>query len=156
MLGVMELPYLAGFFDADGGVSLRTRSDSPHSCDLTVYVSQTTTPVLEDFRENFGGRLIGPHSNGANSKPIYRWEASSRQAQATLEALLPWLVVKLPQAAVALEYRRVLNPVGVKISAAERERRKALVRRMKNLNRRGLCDTVPASSSDTQPGGGSS
>lgn len=99
-------PYFAGFFDADGSVSIRPAPGYT----LRVKVTQVAPEVLLLFKARFGGTVAGPYENAglaSGSRPIWRWEASATAAEAFLRAVGPYLIVKRERAEIGLELRRV-------------------------------------------------
>lgn len=68
--------------------------------------------MLERLREMYGGSIHENRSTSSDStrKPHYCWGIVSRQAEAYLRCVLPYLVAKREQADIALEYRE--NGVG--------------------------------------------
>lgn len=120
--------YLAGFFDADGGVSLYRRSDG-FGFALKVYVSQVRPEALKLFHKRFGGRLNGPYENG-QGRPIFRWTAYAKEASQMLQALSPYLTNKQDHARLVERY--------IGLSPKDTKRRTAIYEQIRRLNQRGI------------------
>lgn len=93
-----QLAYYAGYFDGEGCVSVVGRS-------LCARVANTYLPALEDMRAQFGGAI---HSRGADlrRRPQHTLTLYGAHAEDLLNALLPHLREKQPQAYIALQWRR--------------------------------------------------
>lgn len=147
--------YFAGFFDADGCVHIgRKRNAGPgrHHFAFRCQVAQVDVNVLTRFRERFGGSVRGDGRTGERTRtgnPVYQWAVSSREAEAFLRAVLPYLVLKRERAELGLLFREMCTGENVLPRtqldrphvAAKRERilmqRGGLCDRMTVLNRRG-------------------
>ena len=105
----LDIRYVAGLFDADGWITI---NKWPHPgrdyvrYQLFVGVGQVHYPLIRQLKDQFGGLL---HRNDSANKRntrnriCYMWRLSSRNAQSFLISIEPWLVVKKPQAQLAIE-----------------------------------------------------
>lgn len=134
------LPYLAGFFDADGAVMITRPRD--HAQQVLVSASQVVREPLDALATCFGGKvaLRQRPKHVANSRPIFEWRISDRRAAAFLHATLPHLIVKHERAALALCFMDLGRvPSGDQQRGARiRSERARLCDEMTALNRRGL------------------
>ena len=100
-----SIEYLAGFFDGEGSVGVYT-SGTP-SWFLKVQVNQTDTALsrllLGHFRERWGGSITEVRTK---RQPALQYQVGGKKAAAALVELLPHLVLKAPQAALAIEYEQ--------------------------------------------------
>lgn len=112
-----DAAWFAGFFDGEGSISLlilrgRTykkgstlrKEKNPNSLEIRVYIqiSNQCREPLERYKKEFGGYL-GEHSNG-RVKAFYKWGLAGRdRVKKFLQAIQPYLVIKLPQCILALE-----------------------------------------------------
>lgn len=109
----MDMNYVAGYFDGEGFIGLywnkgskdvRYRSGRRGGCWIrAVGINNTYYNVLYDLREEFGGSLRTLREKQGTHKKIYSWTLGSMDGiQAFLDALLPWLREKRPQAETML------------------------------------------------------
>jgi len=112
--GNSHAAYLAGFFDGEGhvGIDVRSAGKSEHSISfiLKVKLTQAASPagveLLEEIATDFGGSL-STKSNGRNPRwsEALEWCATTRNAAAFLEYLLPYLRIKKRQAEIGLAFQ---------------------------------------------------
>ena len=99
--------WAAGFFDGEGCVGVYHNQGRYV---LSVSVSQGRREPLEILLAMFGGSIQRDYRPGGyNGKGTYSWRISGNKAAKALKAMLPFLVVKLAQAEVALEFFEI-NP----------------------------------------------
>ena len=96
------LPYIAGFFDGEGCISIQKHHGNGAYV-LWVSITNTSPEPLRLMKEHWGGHfvLIRRHDPQSN---IYRLYLSTRRAATFIEDVLPYLIIKKPQAELALEY----------------------------------------------------
>ena len=138
------LAYAAGIFDGEGTVGirvLRKKGNAEKKYHSVVVAITSTEPVLTNWLQiNFGGRVNPAHKENAarNYKDAWKWTLLARHAAAFLTAIYPYLLVKRPQADVALELRAEMGDGHRKpIDADLFVKRDALKQEMHRLNRRG-------------------
>lgn len=97
------LPYLAGFFDGEGCISLTyVKKDSYHK--LVIAVAQNERAVLELFQARFGGTIYELKWKKAK-RVFYNWMPTGRDRQkAVLTALAPFLIHKKREAEIGLAF----------------------------------------------------
>lgn len=102
-----ELAYLAGFFDGEGSISILRPRAKARSLLLHIQVSQIVREPLEMFQSRFGGtiHLTNRGQSPLSRRPIWAWHAGPRAGAAALQEMLPFLVVKQSQAAIAIEFQ---------------------------------------------------
>jgi len=97
-----EFAYLAGFFDADGCVSISKRTDvgckRGVSFRLALDVAQKTPQILQTFKALWGGTVC-------KGRRCERWFAYSNNAAGCLSDLLPYLRLKKAEARVAVGFQ---------------------------------------------------
>lgn len=106
---MVNLAYLAGFFDGEGtvGIYLMKQKKQSHGAIHVLAMSacgQVREPLM-CLQEAFGGK-ISQHKERGRDWVVYRWWARTDEATTALEEMLPFLTVKLRQAKLALRYRR--------------------------------------------------
>jgi len=97
----LELPYIAGFFDGEGCISIHKVADYYYQ--LTVVISSTSKEPLELLKNQYGGSLLCRPASG-NRQPCWQWKIRAVRTKKFLLDIFPWLIIKRPQAAVALEF----------------------------------------------------
>src|SRR4051812_46429745 len=93
-----DLAYAAGYLDGEGCFTVGD--------DWKIFVTCTNTcrAAISWLQETFGGAVSGPSKvRKPNWRPTYQWKVSSRQASVVVEALLPHLKEKKPQADLLLK-----------------------------------------------------
>lgn len=105
------LAYLAGVMDSDGNFRVEKKRIpdmlGPHYR-INVRCAQVMrSPAVELLAKTFGGRLGVRRSRRPNHKDLLSWSLHDKSAVHALVALLPHLIVKLPEAYLLLELRRL-------------------------------------------------
>lgn len=111
---VEELAYCAGVMDSDGHLGVhvnwyKVKSGKYADSKQPTYqprcsVKQLDPEAVELFGELFGGHHYVDGGNVRGSRrPINIWQVHSRASRAVLEALHPYLRIKVPQADLLLE-----------------------------------------------------
>lgn len=102
----LEIAYLAGIFDGEGMVSIsrKQRGVRQNDCyQLWIEVSNSSKCLMDWIVGHFGGYLIAQPKPTGNAH--WKWVRRNIKAQGILEALLPFLTVKLDQARVGIEFQ---------------------------------------------------
>ncbi len=141
---VAVLAYAAGVFDGEGCVLVRLNKKKGQEVakyhQIAVSVVSTDTKLTDWFQGHFGGKISANHKENAqrNYKDAWKWGLMSRQAEAFLKCVRPYLLVKGPQADVALELQSLMGLGGATVVTETMfGQRESLRLRMKTLNRRG-------------------
>ena len=110
----MNSQYFAGFFDADGTVTIEKytyKRDYVHGPKagklryaIKVQVGNVYRPVCQMYHERYGGSLYVRKTKSKTHRPIWVWHVNSLKAVAFLEDVVPYLTVKKRQAELALEF----------------------------------------------------
>src|SRR5712671_5446996 len=112
---MLSLPYIAGFFDGEGCVSLcycnrrKRKSMDGHvmGFKLIAGVSNTDPNVLLMLQSMYGGDLClsNVRNTNPNHKRVYAWKVTARDTtKAFLTAIEPFCLVKKDQILIALRY----------------------------------------------------
>jgi len=141
------LSYCAGLIDGEGSLcitkrdAVRTRK-SPYY-EVSVSVLMTKLRPLQFLRRHLGGSITAyPRHKDlpAHYKDRWQWRVWSKNAGYVAGQLLPFLVLKSPQARNLLAFRRLVERSKVKggtgrcLPATEIARREALSQKMRRLN----------------------
>lgn len=125
----LDVAWAAGVIEGEGCVYAQVRT-TKYGTNAASYVRvvMSDADIVERLRTIFGGKFL-PYkpTNGLGSKPLFRWEVSTRnEFLAVCEAIYPWMGerrrAQIDKARAAL----VAHPL---ISASERVRRTWLARR---------------------------
>jgi len=96
--------YVAGFFDGEGSIRLRTgfSKETPESIRAEVVLSNTHKPILVSIQQMYGGKLL---SQANKHRPIYRlcWR-NLDDIYSFLSQIAPHLIIKKRHATLLLEY----------------------------------------------------
>ena len=140
------LPYLAGVFDGEGTVTiinhrkLYCRRVNP-SVNLRIAVVMTDEQIPTLFSVVFGGTIKNYSRNGHPKwKSVWLWGENSSQAVDVLKQLLPYLILKKPQALLAIEFMENYHPQkggGKPLPPEEFATRLKFSKEMSRLNRKG-------------------
>ena len=95
-----EIVYMAGLFDGEGTIAVYKGSGGYH---LSIRVSVIYFPVLELFRDTFGGK-IGNAKVYGNRRRQYAWSLSSTNAYKFVSAIQPYAREKKEQIDLAIAY----------------------------------------------------
>jgi hypothetical protein len=138
------LPYLAGFFDGEGGVAIKKYQSAKYPYgyyEIYVYVANTNRESVQMWRDYFGfGSVVQQRDSNPRARPCYRWDTGARQAREVLHKLLPYLHIKRERALIALQVqdlKRYRYP-GYHMSPEDMKTSEEGYQRMKVLNRKGL------------------
>ncbi len=100
-----ELAYLAGIIDGEGSIELRMQRTG--SLDLVLHVFNSDAPLFRWIEERFAGTTYEIHRRLRVDKPqwapMYNWNMRGESARDLLAELEPWMVIKKPQADLAIE-----------------------------------------------------
>ena len=145
--------WMAGFLDGEGSISLRSeiRPNGQLIFRRRVCVVNTNEPVLQVFKDNFGGSLrartyMKRYSFTARHKIVYEWSLHGTKADQFISAILPHLRLKKRHAELWLEFSETVDHKltgnfggGLRNwNPSVLDRRQALIVELRALNRRGV------------------
>ena len=142
---MLEIPYAAGVFDADGCVTIiRAKRGDTIRHILRVDVSNCYAPLCEAFKAQFGGGIVrrpirqrkARDPNEWGTRDTFTWYIGTAKAGGFLTIILPYMMVKREEAEVALKFQAIVSdPYGPKKLSpenfAEREHLAALCSSLK-------------------------
>lgn len=100
--------YLAGLIDGEGTVSLRRKIGNHFN--IEVYITSSNKPMLEWVQRIFGGKIYTYLRKNDNVRlPQHKWHVHSRDAEALLRLVQPYLIIKGLHAELALRFRENMN-----------------------------------------------
>ena len=109
---------LAAFIDGEGTIyinlanRLRGRMQSPQYA-LSVTITGTNPIFMKWLKDTFDGSVYQvKHANGFHlgKRQIMRWQVNGRMAAIVLRNVLQYMIIKKPQAEVALAFVSLLKP----------------------------------------------
>jgi len=104
--GFLPPAYVAGMVDADGSIGIgKTFRGGHEKYTIRVDVSQSAKgrEALSRMQQAFGGAVYRQRRPSETQLAQYVWMLSGTAAAATIKAILPYLLVKRPQAHLALQ-----------------------------------------------------
>lgn len=105
-LSESELGYLAGLIDGEGCINIACARGRYYV--LQVITAQTNEQLLVHWQQKTGLGTIHHMTRGKNpnASEKWNWRCSFKAAEALLEMLQPYLVLKSEEARIALEFAR--------------------------------------------------
>ena len=106
------LAYAAGVIDGKGSISIshsytKSKGHSYREYRLCVNVTNTNELLVHWFQFQFGG-TTGKYKRlhlVPNAKDCYKWTIGSKAARNFLELIIPYLIIKRPQAELAMLFQ---------------------------------------------------
>jgi hypothetical protein len=141
--------YLAGLFDGEGCITIyerritTKRKMSPYS--LRLNLSSTHSGVIQWLHQRFGGWVYAYDNRQYKQTAIgFRWHSAARHAAYLLEAMLPYLIIKKPEAEIAIAFQQrveaykanrpfLRRSYGTQLSDEEDAIRAAMAQDLRNL-----------------------
>lgn len=145
---MLSLPYIAGFFDGEGCVSLcyckrrKRKSMEGHvmGFKLIAGISNTDPTVLLMLQSMYGGDLniSNPRAAVPHHKRVYAWKVTARDSIKTfLTSIAPLCIVKRNQVLIALKYVETMGSPGGRLQQGAWDIRLECYEDLRSLNRRG-------------------
>lgn len=102
-----DLAYLAGLVDGEGHISLH-KHKSPackrgYSYRVVLCITNSQTSLLTYLQNKFGGRIDKQGKSAFSGRQIYSLRFNVELMKELLPKLLPYLVLKKPEAQIILE-----------------------------------------------------
>lgn len=125
----VEWAYFAGILDGEGSIYLVKRVDRPTFA-LMVSVSNTNFDVIEWIYQKLGGYWRGDDKSYKGWKKKWIWITAHTHAGEIIRRARPYMIVKAPQADLALEFlKHKTDPL---------EKQKEFRDRISKLNQKGV------------------
>jgi len=150
---MLSLQYVAGFFDGEGNISLggsnkkairknslgRTRIIDHIMWVRRVSIANTKLTILQQIQKQFGGTIYKHgHKPSLDWEQGWRWNVHGGQSTRFLKKILPYLVIKRPQADVFLEFAETVRRPGQhSLPYDVIKKRHELYTRLRSLNAKG-------------------
>jgi hypothetical protein len=141
LLTETQKAYLAGIIDGEGCLRVDCGKNGKGTVkySITITVANTNFNLIKYLHSTTNIGSVLPIPKKGNRKPQLRWTVYSKQAEEFLLQVLPYLLVKEPQAKILLEARKHCRIPGRRgLSDKEKKSKEKLYLKIKKLNRRGL------------------
>jgi len=138
-LSETDKAYLAGILDGEGCISFGSRAGKYLT--VTLQVTNTNFELIKWLIGHLGaGNWYGYAPRVGNRRPCYLWSVAGKRATDIIRQVLPYLVLKRPQAELTIALPRFKNASPGKPTMTEKDYafNGLLLRQMRELNRRGL------------------
>ena len=113
-LSEKELAYIAGIVDGEGCITVRSpaKGDASYPVSMTFFIANTDISLLNWLLDRICGG-VSWNETPVQTKPYWRLVFPVAFGEELLRALLPYLIVKKPQAELMLKIRDAYhaNPV---------------------------------------------
>ncbi len=111
----VELAYLAGFFDGEGNIRIAKNSKNAKGYYLRISATQVDQAPLLLLQRQFGGyvykrKLVQRPDGCIRPVPTSDWVLAGPKACLALQALIPYLVVKLEAARLGVRFQAAVRP----------------------------------------------
>ena len=134
----VEIAYMAGLFDGEGCIHIaklkRPESQRGLHFGLLATVGMTSERSVRLYHSRFGGSVY--HYKQENKrKPNWQWVIRSRQAIHFLRTIRPHLILKAPEADLAIEFQEAKHLGGRRTDEewALQQTQYILMRNLKNI-----------------------
>lgn len=134
------LAYAAGIVDGEGHISI-VRNAAPqyrigYMYRLTVGVTNTNVWLINWMQFQFGGKIYQRCDKRPNRKTAWVWLVHQNGASEFLKLILPYLLIKKPQAELAIQFQSAKHP-GKRHTPESKVIEQAQKILMTNYNRKG-------------------
>ena len=137
-----DLAYLAGLIDGEGMIAIEKYQIAGHykspRYTMKVDIQMSDRPAIEHVATLFERNIMIKKATANMTKVAYRISWQAQIAARLLESLLPYLVLKHPQALVALDFQMIAGTprrIGGALTAEELEARDYCYRELRRLKR---------------------
>jgi len=132
-----DYAYLAGLFDGEGCIYLYHTTKEYLALEVRLGVVQKY--IAQYYQLAFGGSIHTEnylHKDCYRRRPMWYWQAPSLIAERFLKSVYPYLIIKKPQAEVALKFQAAKGNKGRRFHRGEirviEEAQKILISNMNN------------------------
>lgn len=144
----MNFAYVAGLIDGEGCIHLDTSGRTTRAR-VSVGMTEPALPILTELQNQWGGTIYQQRPATERWAAAYTWHVTGEKAARIIRDIQPYLILKKPQAALALDVELVRHRLGWRrngqklwTDAARQEC--ALIReRMRTLNAKGPRASAP-------------
>jgi len=101
--------YIAGFFDADGCITISKRKSASklfiNDYQIVFLIVNTDTNIIEWLKNVIGAGtsyILGKNSYNKNWRPCHRYQLTGEKARKLLNEIYPYLIIKKDRVQMAL------------------------------------------------------
>lgn len=138
----VDLAYLAGLIDGEGTIGIERRSGGPaHKSlryTLTVAIQMSERPAIDHVATIFQRSVFVKKPSANMTKEAYRVTWQAGLAAELLEPLVPYLVLKRPQAVAGIEFQKeqaAARRIGATLTEESLARKEFYYRELRRLKR---------------------
>jgi hypothetical protein len=132
-----KLGYLAGLIDGEGSICFRSDNRGTERMSLVLSIASNTLLCLTMIQKEFGGHLYLKSSKELKKAQGYTLAWHGKKAQRLLEDVLIYLIIKRPQAELAIEFPiKDRAYYGANLTDEEKAIRGCIYLAVKELNQR--------------------
>lgn len=132
-----DLAYVAGIIDGEGSIGIAIHKSPSckrgYTLELCVQVTSSDDWLCQWLRFGFGGSLN--HHLNIHGTPMTHWTIVARKAAEFLRLILPYLMIKKPQAEIAINFQSNKKR-GMSKSDADMDTENAQRIALQNMHRR--------------------
>lgn len=145
----MDASYTAGLIDGEGTITINnSKQADTYAIRVAVGMCDVATAIITGLQRTYGGRVNPMKPDSERSRPQLRWTVEGETAAAVLEIIRPFLILKAPQADLALtlqkQIRRWRDESGRHFwNHPRRHEAEVLKRRLNDMNLRGIRPSPP-------------
>lgn len=138
-----QLAYTAGIIDGEGCISIQKSTGLKHRRNffLSVRVTNTNEWLVNWLKMQYGGCIVFRPNHDGIAKDSWQWSLGGPKAAEMLEYIKPYLMIKRPQADLALAFQHKKRDMIFKrqapLSDSDLVLREADYLLMHHMNRRG-------------------
>lgn len=137
-----QLAYFAGIIDGEGTIYIQQRN-RPDAIDYfpRFQIVNTDHNLMDWIQKTFGGLLYTKNRSKHNKKwrTQYEWYTTRKIIDVLLPLVIPYLIVKKPQAEIMLIFRQTFKKrINLKVSHEVQSIRDECRHKMQALNKRGI------------------
>lgn len=110
---------------------------------IDVGMSDKGLPVLQWLKRTFGGTISRSRAQTERWRAAFAWHTFGDEAATFLRIVLPYLIIKVDQARLALRFADMIGPAPRRWTKEMRESAEAMKQELHRLNRRGPTPMEP-------------
>lgn len=142
--------YIAGFFDADGGLNIYQTKKGVNKdrigYQLSVYIFNTDKRIIDAMYNEFGGYIHIRKRPNPKWSDAYEWKISVNKALDFLKNIEPYLIVKKERAKIAIEFQELKKRKKYRFAPCSKEEddfQELCYQKMRLLNKKGKGEYYP-------------
>ena len=106
---VAVLAYIAGLIDGEGSIRFALTGRSQSQRAIQIHVWNSDAAVMNWLVTKIGGVTHLRKQTNPALKPAWQWTASTQRATWLLPLIRPYMIIKAPQADLAISFHRIIE-----------------------------------------------